>query len=435
MLNRMKKIINTSDKDFDSQFNELLNIDRNIIENVEEVVRNIVQNVKSKGDNSLVEYTNKFDKNSLSASEMLVSEEEIDNLVKELPPKLIKAIDLAYSRVEAYHKKQIPSDLSYEDEIGAKLGYIWNPINTVGIYVPGGTASYPSTVLMNAIPAKVAGVEDITMVSPSTDSKMNPSILYAARKVGINRIYRIGGAQAISALAFGTETIKPVDKIVGPGNIYVSEAKRQVFGDVGIDMFAGPSEIVIIADKENDPGIIASDLIAQAEHDVSAQSILITDDASLADTVLNSVDDQISSLSRKDIASKSWNNNGAIIIVSGIEESIELANKLAPEHLELAVKDANNYIKEVKNAGAIFIGNNTPEAIGDYIAGPSHVLPTSKSARFSSGLSVYDFIKKTSVIECSEESLNKIGEAAVEIAVNEGLDGHARSIEYRLSKK
>ena len=226
-----------------------------------------------------------------------------------------------------------------------------------------------------------------------------------------------------------------MDKIVGPGNIYVSEAKRQVFGDVGIDMFAGPSEIVIIADKENEPGIIASDLIAQAEHDVSAQSILITDDASLADKVLKSVDDQISSLSRKDIASKSWNNNGAIIIVSGIEESIKLANRLAPEHLELAVKDANNYIKEVKNAGAIFIGNNTPEAIGDYIAGPSHVLPTSKSARFSSGLSVYDFIKKTSVIECSEESLNKIGESAIEIAVNEGLDGHARSIEYRLSKK
>jgi len=431
----MKKIINTSDKDFDSQFNELLNIDRNITDNVEDVVRSIVQDVKSKGDNSLVEYTNKFDKNSLSASEMLVSEEEIDNLVKDLPPKLVKAIDLAYSRIESYHKKQIPSDLLYEDEIGAKLGYIWNPISTVGIYVPGGTASYPSTVLMNAIPAKVAGVEDITMVSPSTDSKMNPSILYAAKKVGINRIYRIGGAQAISALAFGTETIKPVDKIVGPGNIYVSEAKRQVFGDVGIDMFAGPSEIVIIADKENDPGIIASDLIAQAEHDVSAQSILITDDTSLADKVLNSIDDQISSLSRKDIASKSWNNNGAIIIVSGIEESIKLANKLAPEHLELAVKDANNYIKEVKNAGAIFIGNNTPEAIGDYIAGPSHVLPTSKSARFSSGLSVYDFIKKTSVIECSEESLNKIGESAVEIAANEGLDGHARSIEYRLSKK
>ena len=435
MLNKMKKIINTSDKDFDSQFSELLNIDRNISENVEEAVRNIVQDVKSNGDNSLVRYTNKFDKNSLSVNELLVSDEEIDTLVKDLSPKLVEAIDLAYSRVESYHKKQIVSDLSYEDEIGTKLGYICNPIRSVGIYVPGGTASYPSTVLMNAIPAKVAGVEDITMVSPSTDSKINPSILYAARKVGINRIYRIGGAQAISALAFGTETIKPVDKIVGPGNIYVSESKRQVFGDVGIDMFAGPSEIVIIADKENDPGIIASDLIAQAEHDVSAQSILITDDGSLADKVLNNVDDQISSLPRKDIVLKSWNNNGSIIIVSGIEEAIKLANKLAPEHLELALKDAKNYIKEVKNAGAIFIGNNTPEAIGDYIAGPSHVLPTSKSARFSSGLSVNDFIKKTSVIECSEESLNEIGRPAVEIAINEGLDGHARSIEYRLSKK
>ena len=431
----MKKIINTSEKDFDSQFTELLNIDRNISENVEEVVRNIVQDIKSNGDSSLVENTNKFDKNNLSINEIAVSEDEIDTLVKDLSPKLIDAIDLAYSRIETYHQKQIPSDLSYEDETGAKLGYIWNPISSVGIYVPGGTASYPSTVLMNAVPAKVAGVEDITMVSPSTDSKINPSILYAAKKVGINKIYRIGGAQAIAALAYGTETIKPVDKIVGPGNIYVSEAKKQVFGDVGIDMFAGPSEVVIVADKENDPGIVASDLIAQAEHDISAQSILVTDDLSFAEKVLDLVNDQISTLSRKDIALKSWDKNGAIIVVSKIEESFKIVNKLAPEHLELSFKDEKNYVRKIKNAGAIFIGKNTPEAIGDYIAGPSHVLPTSRSARFSSGLSVFDFIKKTSVIECSEESLNAIGSSAIEIAKNEGLDGHARSIEYRLSKK
>ena len=431
----MKKIINTSEKDFDSQFTELLNIDRNISENVEEVVRNIVQDIKSNGDSSLVKNTNKFDKNNLSINEISVSENEIDTLVKDLSPKLIDAIDLAYSRIETYHQKQIPSDLSYEDETGAKLGYIWNPISSVGIYVPGGTASYPSTVLMNAVPAKVAGVEDITMVSPSTDSKINPSILYAAKKVGINKIYRIGGAQAIAALAYGTETVKPVDKIVGPGNIYVSEAKKQVFGDVGIDMFAGPSEVVIVADKENDPGIVASDLIAQAEHDISAQSILVTDDVSFAEKVLDLVNDQISTLSRKDIALKSWDKNGAIIVVSKIEESFKIVNKLAPEHLELSFKDEKNYVRKIKNAGAIFIGKNTPEAIGDYIAGPSHVLPTSRSARFSSGLSVFDFIKKTSVIECSEESLNAIGSSAIEIAKNEGLDGHARSIEYRLSKK
>jgi len=431
----MKKIINTSEKDFDSQFTELLNIDRNISKNVEEVVRNIVQDIKSNGDSSLVENTNKFDKNNLSINEIAVSEDEIDTLVKDLSPKLIDAIDLAYSRIETYHQKQIPSDLSYEDETGAKLGYIWNPISSVGIYVPGGTASYPSTVLMNAVPAKVAGVEDITMVSPSTDSKINPSILYAAKKVGINKIYRIGGAQAIAALAYGTETIKTVDKIVGPGNIYVSEAKKQVFGDVGIDMFAGPSEVVIVADKENDPAIVASDLIAQAEHDISAQSILVTDDVSFAEKVLDLVNDQILTLSRKDIALKSWDKNGAIIVVSKIEESFKIVNKLAPEHLELSFKDANNWVRKIKNAGAIFIGKNTPEAIGDYIAGPSHVLPTSRSARFSSGLSVFDFIKKTSVIECSEESLNAIGSSAIEIAKNEGLDGHARSIEYRLSKK
>jgi len=431
----MTRIINTNDKGFENKFIELLNIDRNSNENVDEVVRSIIQDVKTNGDSSLISYTNKFDKNDLSINEILVSEEEINSLTKNLTQELCSAIDLAYSRIEAYHKKQIPNNLSYEDDIGIKLGYIWNPINSVGIYVPGGTASYPSTVLMNAIPAKVAGVQNITMVSPSVETKINPTILYAAKKVGVNKIYRIGGAQAIAALAFGTKTIKPVDKIVGPGNIYVSEAKKQVFGDVGIDMFAGPSEIVIIADDKNDPDIIASDLIAQAEHDISAQSILITNDQSLAGRVSDSVKNQISSLPRKDIASQSWNNNGAIIVTTGIEESIKLANQLAPEHLELSVQEARSYLGQIKNAGAVFIGNSTPEAIGDYIAGPSHVLPTSQSAKFSSGLSIYDFIKKTSVIECSDEGLNKIGSSAVEIAKNEGLDGHARSIEYRLSKK
>ena len=431
----MPTIINTTDNKFLEQFGELLNNDRNVSGDLQETVKNILQDVKTHGDESVIKYTNQFDKNSLSIEDIIVSEDETNNLIQDMSQELCEAIDLAHTRITEYHKKQIPEDLSYIDNTGTRLGYICNPLNSVGIYVPGGTASYPSTVLMNAIPAKIAGVKNITMVTPALEGELNSSVLYAAKSVGVSKIYRLGGAQAIGALAYGTKTIEPVDKIVGPGNLYVLEAKKQVYGDVGIDMIAGPSEIVIIADNVNDPEIIASDLIAQAEHDINAQSVLITNDQPLADEVLKRVEKQLLSLPRKEIASTSWINNGAIIVTTSIEESIKLANQLAPEHLELSVQDASSYIDQIKNAGAIFIGNNTPEAIGDYIAGPSHVLPTSRSARFSSGLSVYDFIKKTSVIECSSESLKEIGNAAREIAMNEGLDGHARSIEYRLTKK
>jgi len=431
----MPTIINTTDNKFLEQFGELLNNDRNVSGDLQETVKNILQDVKTHGDESVIKYTNQFDKNSLSIEDIIVSEDETNNLIQDMSQELCEAIDLAHTRITEYHKKQIPEDLSYIDNTGTRLGYICNPLNSVGIYVPGGTASYPSTVLMNAIPAKIAGVKNITMVTPALEGELNSSVLYAAKSVGVSKIYRLGGAQAIGALAYGTKTIEPVDKIVGPGNLYVLEAKKQVYGDVGIDMIAGPSEIVVIADNVNDPEIIASDLIAQAEHDINAQSVLITNDQPLADEVLKRVEKQLLSLPRKEIASTSWINNGAIIVTTSIEESIKLANQLAPEHLELSVQDASSYIDQIKNAGAIFIGNNTPEAIGDYIAGPSHVLPTSRSARFSSGLSVYDFIKKTSVIECSSESLKEIGNAAREIAMNEGLDGHARSIEYRLTKK
>lgn len=431
----MPTIINTTDNKFLEQFSELLNNDRNVSGDLQETVKNILQDVKTHGDEAVIKYTNQFDKNSLSIEDIIVSEDETNNLIQDMSQELCEAIDLAHTRITEYHKKQIPEDLSYIDNTGTRLGYICNPLNSVGIYVPGGTASYPSTVLMNAIPAKIAGVKNITMVTPALEGELNSSVLYAAKSVGVSKIYRLGGAQAIGALAYGTKTIEPVDKIVGPGNLYVLEAKKQVYGDVGIDMIAGPSEIVVIADNVNDPEIIASDLIAQAEHDINAQSVLITNDQPLADEVLKRVEKQLLSLPRKEIASTSWINNGAIIVTTSIEESIKLANQLAPEHLELSVQDASSYIDQIKNAGAIFIGNNTPEAIGDYIAGPSHVLPTSRSARFSSGLSVYDFIKKTSVIECSSESLKEIGNAAREIAMNEGLDGHARSIEYRLTKK
>jgi len=329
----------------------------------------------------------------------------------------------------------LPADQSYQDENETTLGYFWRAVESVGIYVPGGTASYPSSVLMNAIPAKIAGVKDVTMVTPFTDGKINPSIMYAAKVAGVTNIYPIGGAQAIAALTFGTETIKPVNKIVGPGNIYVAEAKRQVSGTVGIDMFAGPSEVVIIADTNNEPKIIAADLIAQSEHDPSAQSILICNDESLANNVIKEVDDQISNLPRGEIARSSWDKNGYIIIANDIDESFNLSNQLAPEHLELLIDNAESYLSKISNAGAVFLGKNTPEALGDYIAGPSHVLPTSRSAKFSSGLSVYDFLKKISLIGCTDKSLANLGEAAIKIATNEGLDGHARSIEYRLSKK
>ena len=429
----MNKILKSSDGDFLKKFHEVVNYDRSEILDVSSVVSEIIKNVRERGDAAVIEYTSKLDRNN--EVQLEVSNDSIEEYIKDVPEDIKDALDLAAERIKNYHQKQLPADQSYQDENETTLGYFWRAVESVGIYVPGGTASYPSSVLMNAIPAKIAGVKDVTMVTPFTDGKINPSIMYAAKVAGVTNIYPIGGAQAIAALTFGTETIKPVNKIVGPGNIYVAEAKRQVSGTVGIDMFAGPSEVVIIADTNNEPKIIAADLIAQSEHDPSAQSILICNDESLANNVIKEVDDQISNLPRGEIARSSWDKNGYIIIAKNIDESFNLSNQLAPEHLELLIDNAESYLGKISNAGAVFLGKNTPEALGDYIAGPSHVLPTSRSAKFSSGLSVYDFLKKISLIGCTDKSLANLGEAAIKIATNEGLDGHARSIEYRLSKK
>ena len=430
----MKKIV-SKDLDFDTQLEEILSLDRGVPVDIGETVKNIITDVKINGDEALIKLTNKLDSNDLNLTEILVSNEEIELASKDISDELKQAIQLSHDRVTAYHKKQLPEDLNYKDELGIELGFIWNSVESAGVYVPGGTASYPSSVIMNTVPAKVAGVDNVIMVTPANGGKINPLVLYAAKISGVDKIFKIGGAQAIAALAYGTKTIDPVNLIVGPGNAYVAEAKKMVYGDVGIDMVAGPSEILVIADKNQDARNIAADLISQAEHDVSAQSIFITDDITLAENVELEVAEQLVSLPRKEIASKSWNDNGAIIIVENIDEAIKVSNRFAPEHLELMVVNARSHLKKIKNAGAVFLGSNTPEAIGDYIAGPSHVLPTSKSAKYSSGLSVFDFLKRTSIVECSQENLNQIGPAANEIAVNEGLFGHARSIIYRLTKK
>ena len=430
----MKKIV-SKDLDFDIQLEAILSLDRGVPVDINETVKDIISDVKTNGDESVIKLTNRLDNNDLSLGNILVSQDEIESASKNVSDELKEAIQLSHDRVTAYHQKQLPENLSYKDDLGIELGYVWNSIESAGVYVPGGTASYPSSVIMNTVPAKVAGVENIIMVTPANGGKINPLVLYAAKISGVDKIFKIGGAQAIAALTYGTKTIAPVNVIVGPGNAYVAEAKKMVYGDVGIDMVAGPSEILIIADKDQNARNIAADLISQAEHDVSAQSIFITDDITLADNVELEVAEQLVSLPRKEIASKSWNDNGAIIIVESIDEAIKVSNKFAPEHLELIVDNARSHLKKIKNAGAIFLGPNTPEAVGDYVAGPSHVLPTSKSAKYSSGLSVFDFLKRTSITECSQENLNQIGPAAKEIAFNEGLDGHARSIDYRLTKK
>ena len=427
--------LKTIDNDFKEKFKDFVLKIRDIDPDVSNTVKEIINKVKAEGDNAVTTYTNQLDSNNLKIDEILLSQNEASELIDDLEDTVKKAIDVAAERIKKYHEKQIPKNLSYTDETGSILGYQWKPIEKIGIYVPGGTASYPSTVLMNAIPAIVAGVKNIVMVSPANQGKLNPATIYAAKLLGIKNIYRIGGAQAVAALAYGTETIQNVDKIVGPGNAYVAEAKKQVFGSVGIDMFAGPSEVVVVADNINDPKIIAADLISQAEHDKNAQSILITNDEALAIEVEKEMAVQLKSLPRSEIATESWNNHGSIITTTSVDESIDLVNKLAPEHLELSIQDARSYVNKINHAGAIFVGPSTPEAIGDYVAGPSHVLPTARTARYSSGLSVFDFIKRTSVVECSPESLEVIGNDARIIAINEGLDGHARSIEYRLSKK
>ena len=380
---------------------------------VDATVGEIIADVRARGDAALVELTERFDRHRLTASSLSFSAAEIDAAVKECDEDALKALKLAAERIEAYHRQGLPQDGRYEDEAGVTLGWRWTPIDAVGIYVPGGLASYPSSVLMNAIPAKVAGVERIVMVVPTPDGKMNPLVLAAARLAGVTEIYRLGGAQAVAALAYGTDSIRPVDKITGPGNAYVASAKKQVFGVVGIDMIAGPSEITVVADSQNDPDWIAADLLSQAEHDADAQSVLITDDREFAHKVCDAVDTRLAAMPRAEIARQSWADNGLVITVERLAQAPGIVNRIAPEHLELAVDDPEALLSKITHAGAIFLGRYTPEAVGDYVAGPNHVLPTSGSARFSSGLSTYDFIKRSTLIACTPASLGRMRRTVV----------------------
>jgi len=419
--------------DFESRFRGFLTTKREAAQDVEDAVRTIIADVIARGDDALIELTRKFDRLDLSKSGLRVSPAEIDASEKACDQAALDALALARDRIAAYHQNQKPTDARFTDAVGVELGAKWTAIEAVGLYVPGGTAAYPSSVLMNAVPAKVAGCERLVMVVPSPDSKLAPLVLAAAKLAGVDEVYRIGGAQAVAALAYGTQTIAPVAKIVGPGNAYVAAAKRLVFGKVGIDMIAGPSEVLILADKTGNADWIAADLLAQAEHDASAQSILITDDADLADAVTRSVDSQLNGLPRADVAGASWRDFGAIILVPKLSDALPLADRIAPEHLEIVATEADALAARARNAGAIFIGAHTPEAIGDYVGGSNHVLPTARSARFSSGLGVLDFMKRTSILKCGPEQLRVLGPAAIALGEAEGLTAHARSVSIRLN--
>jgi histidinol dehydrogenase len=425
--------LDTRDPDFEARFVDLLNAKREVSEDVDTRVAAIIADVRARGDAALIDYGRQFDRVELTAAGLRVTDAEIEAAIAECPPETLAALELARDRIRSHHARQLPKDDRYEDALGVTLGSKWTAIESVGLYVPGGTASYPSSVLMNAVPAKVAGVPRVVMVVPTPDGKLNPLVLAAARLGGVDEIYRVGGAQAIAALAYGTATIAPVVKIVGPGNAYVAAAKRRVFGKVGIDMIAGPSEVLVIADAANDPDWLAADLLAQAEHDPAAQSILITDSAELADATDAAVTRQLKTLPRGATASDSWRDYGAIILVADIAESIGLNDRIAPEHLELAVEDPEPLAAAVRNAGAIFIGRFTPEVIGDYVGGSNHVLPTARSARFSSGLSVFEFVKRTSILKLGPEQLRALGPAAITLAEAEGLGAHARSVGIRLN--
>ena len=399
------------------------------------IVSKIIQNVKKNGDKSVINYEKKFSKIKTKSNKLFFSKKEIDKISKKTDIKIKKSIDLAYSRIKTFHSKQKFSSFTHKDKYKNILSYKYTPLEKVGVYVPGGTASYPSTVLMNCIPAIVAGVKNIYLTTPSLDSKINPAIVYAAKKCGVKKIYKTGGAQTIAALTYGTKQIEKVDKIVGPGNAYVACAKKEVFGDVGIDMVAGPSEVSVVADKSADPKLVAADLIAQAEHDVNAQSILITNDKNLIKSVNLFLKQQLKKLPKRNIASKSLKNFGLAILAKSKKNILEAINIIAPEHLELCTNMNKEIIKGVKNAGSIFIGKFSPEAIGDYIAGPNHVLPTSGSARFSSGLSVNDFLKRHSVIKITKTGIERLGPSVINLAKHENLDGHAYSVEMRLKKE
>ncbi|MBX9464110.1 MAG: histidinol dehydrogenase [Aquamicrobium sp.] len=418
---------------FEADFAAFLATKREVSEDVDVVVRDIIARVREDGDAALIDYTKRFDRLDLSEPGIAVSEAEVDAAMAEVDADTLAALRFAHERITAHHARQMPQDDRYVDPVGVELGSRWTAVEAVGLYVPGGTASYPSSVLMNAVPARVAGVERIVMTVPSPDGQLNPLVLAAARLAGVSEIYRVGGAQAIAALAYGTETIAPVAKIVGPGNAYVAAAKRRVFGTVGIDMIAGPSEVLVIADGNNDPSWLAADLLAQAEHDAAAQSILITDDAGLADAVEAEVEWQLARLPRGEMAAASWRDFGAVIVVADLADAAPLANRIAAEHLELAMDDAENYVEKIRNAGAVFLGRHTPEVIGDYVGGSNHVLPTARSARFSSGLSVLDFVKRTSLLKLGPEQLRLLAPAAIALARAENLDGHAASVAIRLN--
>ncbi|MFK7902899.1 MAG: histidinol dehydrogenase [Nitratireductor sp.] len=423
-----------TEPNFTQEFDTLLGAKREASVDVDIIVRDIISDVQKRGDEALLELTNKFDRMDIGIDQLRISQEEIDAALKAVSEVEMEALILARDRIKSHHERQMPKDDRYTDASGVELGSRWSAIEAVGLYVPGGTASYPSSVLMNAVPAKVAGCKRIVMVVPTPDGILNPLVLAAANLAGVDEIYRVGGAQAVAALAYGTDTIKPVYKIVGPGNAFVATAKRQVFGTVGIDMIAGPSEILVIADEENDPDWIAIDLLAQAEHDASAQSVLITDSADFGEAVAVAVTKQLELLPRKEIASKSWEDFGAIIVVPSMCEAVALANQMAAEHLEIATKDPEAVFENITNAGAVFLGRYTPEAIGDYVGGSNHVLPTARSAKFSSGLSTLDFVKRTSILKCGPDQLAAIGPAAVTLAKSEGLQAHGKSVSIRMNK-
>lgn len=425
--------LDARDAGFEQAFSALLTMKREVSEDVDQVAASIIADVRARGDAALIDYTQRFDKLALTPETLRVGDAEIEAALAACTPQQLEALETARSRIEAYHLRQKPTDSWSRDALGVESGWRWSAIEAVGLYVPGGTASYPSSVLMNAVPAKVAGVERLVMVAPTPRGESNPLVLAAARLAGIDEIYRIGGAQAVAALAYGTQTIAPVAKVVGPGNAYVAAAKRRVFGTVGIDMIAGPSEVLVLADADANPDWVAADLLAQAEHDTASQSILITDDAALADEVERAVAAQLKTLPRAAIAGESWREFGAIILVDGLEAGIPLVDRLAPEHLEIIAADPERLAARIRNAGAIFLGGHTPEAIGDYVGGSNHVLPTARSARFSSGLGVPDFMKRTSLLKCGPDALRALAGAAVELAAAEGLQAHGRSVTIRLN--
>ncbi len=424
--------LDTDDPRFETAFAEFLGARRGAGADVAATVASIVADVRENGDAALIAASERFDRVRLTPETLAVPADDLAAALSAVAPEVRSALEMAAARIRDFHVRQLPDDLRFDDDAGVTLGLRWTPLASVGVYVPGGTAAYPSSVLMNVVPAKVAGVEHVVMTVPAPDGRLDPLVLAAARLAGVDTVYRVGGAQAVAALAFGTATIDPVDKIVGPGNAYVAEAKRQVFGIVGIDLIAGPSEILVLADAGNDPAWIAADLLAQAEHDASAQAILVTDDPAFADAVLEALERHLISLPRAAIAGASWRDHGAVIVVPALADAVPLIDRIAPEHLALAIEDAEGIAFRVRNAGSIFLGRHTPEALGDYVAGPNHVLPTGRSARFSSGLGVFDFVKRTSLIGCDASGLRTLGPAAITLAEAEGLHAHALSVAIRL---